>query len=771
MKKNWKNFLGIILGFILVGGGYVFFVQPYILSDKPVSSETKNQLTPQLLADEQINSVTLGFGDQAQEAPAGIPQLSYVNGTLGYQYSECNRAPEALYCNGNKEIIASDRLFQKYGSQLKDQNFQLHKLTLNQQDYPEKIIFQQKDFKGEIRAGKYQNSGDQIVFDTPNDEQGIVIRLGKDIWLKNAGMMASGSLLWIPKNFISVSPRYYQVIFSHQESGVQQDFSRASIQNPAAQTIDFSNSEAHSDQNVVQKRIDQEGQTSFSYGSNRATTIFGRETKVSNTHNLNLIGPSGVISFVGYARSSATPKVSINDFLGNQLAPNFYKVSFSGNNLLISFKNLPPKGKFVIKLQDKTQDFMVKFGTFSPFVQTLEKNITKIDKLVGDYSDGNYRQVKKTVSVNNFHLCFNQPLDQKSVRNSFAQSFSSGAYSLVFSQTNEDYSDSENNDFCLMFYYYLDPEKNHTFELKNIQSIFGEKLSTKISIPKHDLPDEHFFATVAGNTVNVLPKNGYLGDKIQIAYKNIKQIDIDYRTCSLLQDPKKIEANLRKNTIGSQRDILFSFMNCEPQKSQQITFPNFQRRSNKVLDYPVNKIFGNKVPSLFRVGVDSSLEKSQGKFFQRTNIGLMGKYAQGKLFVWSHDLVNGKPFKDIILVLNYFDPVSKKWISISQTGAQGASIFSVPVTDQFIDGFLLAKTVDDEAFMMLQDLYFEYNPDASLENYQQGASYNNSFAIDSWQIGAGRSWESPYGLRLYAYTDRALYKPGDDVFVSGWLRR
>lgn len=49
-------------------------------------------------------------------------------------------------------------------------------------------------------------------------------------------------------------------------------------------------------------------------------------------------------------------------------------------------------------------------------------------------------------------------------------------------------------------------------------------------------------------------------------------------------------------------------------------------------------------------------------------------------------------------------------------------------------------------------------------------TYNN-FAVDSYQIGGGINWMDNKNFRLYAFTERVLYKPGDEIFVSGWMRK
>jgi hypothetical protein len=112
---------------------------------------------------------------------------------------------------------------------------------------------------------------------------------------------------------------------------------------------------------------------------------------------------------------------------------------------------------------------------------------------------------------NNYHLCFNQPIGELSIKNALDASIGSGNYSMVLSVEDSVYTPwyastgESTQNYCMMLYYYINPTQNHTFELKNITSIFKETLDTTIKIPPHVISNQHKYVSLVGNMINVLP--------------------------------------------------------------------------------------------------------------------------------------------------------------------------------------------------------------------------------------------------------------------------
>lgn len=64
------------------------------------------------------------------------------------------------------------------------------------------------------------------------------------------------------------------------------------------------------------------------------------------------------------------------------------------------------------------------------------------------------------------------------------------------------------------------------------------------------------------------------------------------------------------------------------------------------------------------------------------------------------------------------------------------------------------QTIGDQTLMTLSPSYVQSDV------YQR----KNSFTTNE-------SWINPQDRKIYAYTDRVLYKPGEKVHMAGWLRR
>lgn len=286
-----------------------------------------------------------------------------------------------------------------------------------------------------------------------------------------------------------------------------------------------------------------------------------------------------------------------------------------------------------------------------------------------------------------------------------------------------------------MFYYYVDPTKSITFVLPKIQSIFGETTTAQVTIPTHNIPEEQKFATVAGNRFNVLPKNGFLGDKVQIAYKNIKQATLQYAACEMVTGMDYLLANVKKaDSDESDHELLFDMVRCEKPQSYTIVFDKFARRANKVVDLPLSKLFGTGVPNLFWIGFGESFNEHQGKIFQRTNIGLFTKYSTNSLHVWPFDLQSGKPLKDVQVegvIGNTQTTQSTRRNFSGVVNSYGK--FPTTIGDSWTQfaGIMTARVGDDTSLVVIGNQYHSFVQ-------KQGISYvgyQNAFAVNLRDVG------------------------------------
>ncbi len=119
---------------------------------------------------------------------------------------------------------------------------------------------------------------------------------------------------------------------------------------------------------------------------------------------------------------------------------------------------------------------------------------------------------------------------------------------------------------------------------------------------------------------------------------------------------------------------------------------------------------------------------------QVTEIGIDAFVDHSEMVVWATDLLTGAPLYDVSIKPGTDDV-------IGVTGESGVSRFDLPW-----EGipYLVAEKGGDLAFMPPSTYY--------------------------WGDGGWSSRSTPDHLRWYVWDDRQMYKPGEDVYIKGWMR-
>jgi uncharacterized protein YfaS (alpha-2-macroglobulin family) len=144
-----------------------------------------------------------------------------------------------------------------------------------------------------------------------------------------------------------------------------------------------------------------------------------------------------------------------------------------------------------------------------------------------------------------------------------------------------------------------------------------------------------------------------------------------------------------------------------------------------VVDYPANPFFGR----------NDSLRNAVIAWVQVTEIGLDG-FADGReLVAWATRLQDGAPLPDVTITLQGADVTGT-------TDADGVARLALPAT---VVPLLVAQQGEDTAIL----------PSSRYPWYGDG-----------WARTVPRD-----EVRWYIFDDRAIYRPGEEVHVKGWLRR
>jgi len=296
-----------------------------------------------------------------------------------------------------------------------------------------------------------------------------------------------------------------------------------------------------------------------------------------------------------------------------------------------------------------------------------------------------------------------------------------------------------NRDFTIN--YYIPLKKTFSWNIVLENAVKTIKVPVKIYVDKMD--PKYTYAWIEWKKVNVLPKNGYWGHHISIGYKNLKEFDLYFQTCTF-------NPNIKNNQT---ENMDLALMNCKWKVIHKLfKVKDFQYWKEFWIDYPLPKELEN-VP-YFRVSFYKDFKWA--KYFKKTNIWVTVKKAGKKYYVFANNFDDGNFTKQAVALFYKFDKWTFNFIS-KKILVDGETIFT------WADNLALVQVAkwNDVTFSVLS-------------NYARYRNEWNRFKINdyinSYDIGQRSYWWNLDTIKIYGYTDRWLYKAGDDVFFAGWVR-
>lgn len=675
---------------------------------------------------DQWNSQNQNFKLSFKNSPEQInSQTFFTNSQISNtNQQQCNLSPEGLFCNGtlafsyenNKKFLQSN---EKYFTGKITNIYKLHLALMDDENH---IVINGNDaFFKILNNSTITSSGEEVYIPINNQTTWTLI-----VFTNTYRWRSSWDMIMI--DWVKILPRFHTLNTAYNIQWKELSF----------ETI------------LVPKPLN-------NYGYN-STAIINKDKDVTNL-SLSLqdnIYTAPIFTFQGFRRSKNTA-YSVSLQPQHWEIPQFLR---SGNDVIISLSGLKKDITYSLLLKNSEETYAIIFTTLGNFSETKNENIATQEETLPSYSYG-IKPQKITKIINNYHLCYTHPLDEQKTTTALSQTLWSGNFSIAFSQNTNTYNTIEQRNYCMMFYYYLNPEKNNVFLLSGITSIFGDKMTSKITIPPHQIADENKYATVVGDRINTIPSQSLKSNIIQIAYKNIKKGTLYYRTCDIVTgNTLNIKAI---NNPDINHELIKLFSDCGSTKSFAITFPTFERWKAKVFELDLKKLFPEGIPSYFQIAFDD-FSRQEGKFFLSTNMGTLQKTTKDTIHTRSFHFNDGTPITTGTYEL----------ISINQNNIIKTFTWEISSQDWYLSlqipdikmGALKIISSGDSSINILWDLWSNYSIDVN----QYRNTYNN-FAVDSYQIGGGINWMDNKNFRLYAFTERVLYKPGDEIFVSGWMRK
>jgi len=561
----------------------------------------------------------------------------------------------------------------------------------------------------------YKTDQDKIVIENIEQQLPILIKLNKPHEL-NDNYIWENSILAITK--LDLAPRFYEI-------------------------------------KTISTQDHQETQIQSFYDTEDSLTLTKKETTFDYEIDIN-----SQIELLWYKRNS-NPDLTIKISPDNQWT---ISQSWSGGNLVLDISQLKKDKKYLISISfqenNKTYIYDMNFPTIADFAVT-KKWQSKSEKLLW------------TEYTNEYTFCLTQPIDEESLDENLQQIFGSGKF---ITTSDENYADwywyglswSEKN--CVSFVYFNNPDEEKTYTLKSLKSIYWETIDIDISILPYKIHEHQKSLNIVGSPVNVIPLKWADSNKVQLIHQNTNQWKIYYRTCSFVkQNTQNITENFlndQYSNYDSPNQLISNFLYCLKTQTKELDFKNSEPRKEYVYDINLKEIFPDRVPEVFEISTKYIDDSNPGMVFIRSDIWVLAKYSNQKLYAWANSLKSWNPLYNLDYSIIYFD---RSDATLKSEQWKFSKNFSYDFTNEIWFGMLYLTDWESAwvTFFPEEDFYSYWD----LSNWNNGY-YKNRFALDNYAIWAYPYWWNNNLYKIFAYTDRVLYKPGgEDIFVSGWIRK
>jgi hypothetical protein len=227
--------------------------------------------------------------------------------------------------------------------------------------------------------------------------------------------------------------------------------------------------------------------------------------------------------------------------------------------------------------------------------------------------------------------------------------------------------------------------------------------------------------------------------------------------------------NLTFDNSYNYTELFESLIVCWSRQFRKISFDNFERRRNKIVTVPFSTLFGNNTPEIFQVTLGKKPNKGTIKTFVRSQRWVLSKISSKEWHLRVYNFDNWQPANDLpatIIIRSNKD--NKAFMSTQNINlTNGYWRFSVNHEINYNNNIIALALIGKNPQTLIPISEERFNISNDKNNIW---SYKNSFSLNPYTIGGwvSRNMEE---INMYAYTDRALYKAGDKIFVSGWIKK
>ena len=288
--------------------------------------------------------------------------------------------------------------------------------------------------------------------------------------------------------------------------------------------------------------------------------------------------------------------------------------------------------------------------------------------------------------------------------------------------------------------YNFDPSTNYTFELKGpVKDSLGNTLEKGFKTSLRTSALRPYMTLLANNNFGLFMNQ--LGPVYTVRSININSIDIEY--CGMGE----------KEFFDLSRTYGWYNYHCQNPEKKTIGISG-KLNSTNYQDIDLRKIFGDKIDNgiyFFQVSSAQYTDERQQpyRFYQTffvSDTNLAMKKSGQDMLVWATDLKTGKPVQRMdIKVMSYNGTELQKGVT------DGSGIYKI--SREFEDNIYVVgtKTLEKENRWSIVSQYW-------------------SEGIQGWEFGLNGQWVNLNDPRIYLYTERPIYRPGDEVFFKGIYR-
>ncbi len=427
-------------------------------------------------------------------------------------------------------------------------------------------------------------------------------------------------------------------------------------------------------------------------------------------------------------------KENSNEWVSNQLEA---MLSTAEKNIT-QFSQLENKGgEFAFKTTKNPEQWIVIINKWFAQIFPIKTN-TPFSATLRDASNDRNPYVKSITSTH--------PLDDSSLKKSLTTILGSGGWQ-------DDWSYGNN----FAFSYKIQPKKTYKGDLV-ITSIFGDTTKIPLSLyietisPK--VVEEHI---LSNDTVNILPNDGSFQD-VLIQTKNKPNTTVEFQACSIdtKVDTAKRQGEWLENNI----------FNCTwTVYPKEVSIKDFVYRKTYRTAVSLPDDFPKKTPA-FKVSIPWAgnnrwMKMNTTQYFYKSNIGIWAKVAKDSVYVWWFMFSDNAPITQWTITIKELNgkEIAKQKITSSST--------KISFHEQSKPMLVELSAWDETSFVIIapngQNYFYANDKSRKINSFLDPSDVVNNSANISFR------W-SDEPQKIYWYTDKSLYKAGENIYFAGFAR-